>query len=136
MVSIPSQPVYRALMWYPKCITTSHITIEYLSITTAKQGTITVAGLDYVSFKLNHLKRPTTIEDKRTPLLSVKPRFIFRTGHHPIRCQDDSTGKPQSDNRGKEQHITKRSLCGPPSDSCYNPQHDAGSKGDLKSPSN
>ena len=68
---------------YSKCTKASHQAMEYLSIATAKKKTIvtkiiTVAGLDYVKFKLHHFKRPVKTKAERNPHLSVKPKFIFR----------------------------------------------------------
>ena len=77
-----------ALKRYPKYNTTSHEAIEYLGITTPKKNTtltntITVAGLDYVKFKLHHLKRSMKTKPERNPHLSAKPKFIFHAGQYP-----------------------------------------------------
>ena len=64
------------------------VVMEPLSIKTAKKTiittTITIAGLDYVKFKIHHFKRLTKTKAEINPNLSIKPKIIFHAGQHPL----------------------------------------------------
>ena len=139
-----------ALKQYSKCTQANHEALEHLIITDRKNSTttfktISAAGLDYVKLKVHHSKRPIKTKAERNKYLSVRPKFIFKSGQHPNKTQNGNTscevrtstnqGTTSCEVRTSEKDSKPESTqCKPTSKNMCTPQQDVNSRERVRKP--
>ena len=73
-----------ALKIYSELSEATHEPLEHLNLKTKKGQEVkipvdTVSGLDYVKLKLHHFQQPLRTKTERHPIVTVKPKLIYRS---------------------------------------------------------